>query len=144
MLKIGDEVNYVPHIDYHHYMMVEGEFAGLYAWEHAFREPKKYPGGIPPRQQKSGGPIEMELRTLTTQQSGVVMESVRGGREDKKNFVPTKPQVFWKGIVSAVDGDKLTVDIKTPTANMGGVTLSLALITEDPEGKVPHSCHLPK
>ncbi len=115
-MNVGDKVEWVPSIEH--------EFDPVpnlgYAWDHEIKDPQtdKWSAATP-------------ARVLNA------IEIIRRDRNRRNELRATKPACAYPATVTAVDGDKVSLDIQSP---MSWVTLHYDGVAVDPSGK-PGTCH---
>ncbi len=116
-MQIGDEVLWVPNIDH-----ARDPIPGGFAWEHEILDPRIDKWGV--------AKPEAVLNAI---------EIIKRDPNRRKELRASKPVAKYPAVVTAVEGDKVSLDIKSP---IGGVTLHYDNVAIDPSGK-PGTCHEP-
>lgn len=108
-MAIGDEVLYVPSVEYAFDMGPSGR-----AWTFG----RKAPNG--------------KVTPLTEKQAGDLIDLTRARPHERGSLVPLAPKEPWPAVVTDEHEGFADLDVKHP---LGGVTLHLKRIPHDPEGK---------
>lgn len=130
-LQPGEEVGYVPHLDYAMCRDDKGEYPWEMCWQRIV-----HPG----RKQPETGEFEI---LDTAKRRDEVLNAIRSdplGAELRKRLTFSQPIQVWRAIVFSVDNEKglVSLDIKS---NTGGLTLHHDDVKYDPQKRTPHSCH---